>query len=127
MLGRPYSIIGEVIHGRKIGRTLGMPTTNLIPSEHKLLPPNGVYATRTVIEGVSYLGVTNIGYKPTVGAESVKGVETYLFDYDGDLYGKVIEVDVYSFLRRERKFESLEALKGQLLKDIEESKMVLSI
>ena len=71
-----------------------MPTTNLIPDEQKLLPPNGVYATRTIIAGEVFEGITNIGYKPTVGGETRKGVETYLFDLDRNLYGEIIEVQV---------------------------------
>lgn len=110
MLGHAYSIRGEVIHGRKLGRTIGMPTTNLIPSSEKLLPPCGVYASKTIIDGIYYPGVTNIGYKPTVGAEEYLGVETYIFDYDNDLYGEVIEVELYDYLRPENKFGSLEEL-----------------
>ena len=72
LLGYSYSVTGEVLHGRQIGRTLGMPTTNLIPKEQKLLPPNGVYATRTIIAGEAFEGITNIGYKPTVGGETKK-------------------------------------------------------
>ncbi len=118
MLGQPYSIYGTVLHGRKIGRTLGMPTTNLIPAENKLLPPCGVYASRTWIDGKLYPGVTNIGYKPTVGAEKSKGVETYLFDFDQDLYGKEIDVEILHFLRPELKFDSLEELKLKMQEDI---------
>ncbi len=118
MLGQPYSIYGKVLHGRKIGRTLGMPTTNLIPSENKLLPPSGVYVSRTLIEGESYPGVTSIGYKPTVGAEKNKGVETFLFDFDRDLYGKEIEVEILHFIRPEFKFDSLEELKNKMQEDI---------
>lgn len=119
LLGYPYTVQGEVLHGRKIGRTLGMPTTNLIPSAGKLLPPNGVYATRTQICGEEkiYDGITNIGYKPTVG-EYFRGVETYLFDYDGDLYGQMIEVQLYSFERPEQKFAGLDELKAQMHRDI---------
>lgn len=118
LLGRPYGIIGEVLHGRKIGRTLGMPTTNLIPEKEKLLPPNGVYASKTVIDGKMYPGITNIGYKPTVG-ESFRGVETYIFDFDQDLYGKTIEILLYTFERPEMKFDSLEKLKECMHRDIE--------
>lgn len=119
LLGTPYSIIGEVMHGRKIGRTLGMPTTNLLPSEQKLLPPNGVYASITKIDGQEHYGVTNIGYKPTVGADERKGVETYIMDYDNNLYGKTIEVMLCTHQRGEHRFHSLEALKKQMLSDIE--------
>ena len=123
MLGQPYSIYGMVQHGRKIGRTLGMPTTNLIPSENKLLPPCGVYVSKTRIDGRDYPGVTNIGFKPTVGAEKNKGVETYLFDFDRDLYGKEIEVELLHFLRPELKFDSLEELKHKMQEDITASRI----
>lgn len=118
LLGYAYSVTGEVLHGRQIGRTLGMPTTNLLPKEQKLLPPNGVYATRTVIAGEVFEGITNIGYKPTVGGESRKGVETYLFDLDRNLYGEIIQVQFYGYERPERKFPALEALKAQIEADV---------
>ena len=118
-LGYAYSVTGEVLHGRKIGRTLGMPTTNIVPSERKLLPPNGVYATRTVIAGELFEGITNIGYKPTVGAEPRKGVETYLFDLDRNLYGEILTVRFYGYERPERKFDSLEELKKRIGQDVE--------
>jgi len=118
LLGYPYTVQGEVLHGRHIGRTLGMPTTNLIPSAGKLLPPNGVYATVTHLDGKKRYGITNIGYKPTVG-EYFRGVETYLFDFDGDLYGKNITVELHAFERPERKFASMEALREQMHRDIE--------
>lgn len=117
LLGYPYTVRGEVLHGRRIGRTLGMPTTNLIPSTGKLLPPNGVYATKTNVDGAYRNGITNIGYKPTVG-EYFRGVETYLFDFEGDLYGKEIEVQLYSFERPEQKFPDLVELKAQMHRDI---------
>jgi riboflavin kinase / FMN adenylyltransferase len=122
MLGQPYGIIGEVIYGNKIGRTLGMPTANILPDKMKLLPPKGVYASKTVIDKKEYLGVTNIGYKPTIGGEIQKGVETYVFDYDGDLYGKCIEVYLYNFERGEIKFNSLEDLKIRMHQDMEYGK-----
>lgn len=118
MLGQPYSILGTVQHGRRIGRTLGIPTTNLIPASGKLLPPNGVYFTKTIIDGIAYPGVTNIGFKPTVGEEEQKGVETYLLDFDRDLYGKTIEVELYDYHRPELKFDTLEALKSKMQEDI---------
>lgn len=128
LLGYPYTVQGEVLHGRRIGRTLGMPTTNIIPSIGKLLPPNGVYASRTIIQPQTYgadegqqmescCGITNIGYKPTVG-EYFRGVETYLFDYEGDLYGRLIEVQLYAYERPEQKFPDMEELKAQMHRDI---------
>lgn len=118
LLGYPYFVSGEVLHGRKIGRTLGLPTTNLLPSEEKLLPPNGVYLTRTLLEEGIFYGITNIGYKPTVGGESHKGVETFLFDFSGDLYGRFLKVEFLEFERPEQKFRSLEELKARILSDV---------
>ncbi len=119
LLGYAYSVTGEVLHGHRIGRTLGMPTVNLLPEERKLLPPNGVYATRTVIAGEIFEGITNVGYKPTVGGETRKGVETYLFDLDRDLYGEILTVRFYGYERPERKFASLEELKKRIEQDVE--------
>lgn len=118
LLGNPFTIIGEVQHGRKIGRTLGFPTTNLIPSEHKLLPPNGVYVSKTNINGTWYPGITNIGYNPTVGRTPERRVETFLFDFDSDLYGYNIEVALYALVRKEVHFGSLDELKEQISRDI---------
>lgn len=118
MLGKPFAVHGKVLHGKKIGRTIGMPTTNLIPPSNKLLPPCGVYATRTIVDNVSYPGMTNIGYKPTVGKEKDKGVETYMYDFDGDLYGKEIEVEVLAYERPEIKFDNLEDLMIKMEEDL---------
>ncbi|HWT76592.1 MAG TPA: bifunctional riboflavin kinase/FAD synthetase [Mobilitalea sp.] len=118
MLGQPYSIRGEVVHGRRFGRTIGMPTTNIIPPSTKLLPPCGVYATKTLIDGVYHPGVTNIGYKPTVGTDEYIGVETYIFDYDNDLYGEILEVEFYTYIRPEMKFGSIEELVTRMREDI---------
>lgn len=118
LLGYNFSVTGEVLHGRQIGRTLGLPTTNLLPGPGKLLPPNGVYATRTRIADEIFEGITNIGHKPTVGAEPRRGVETFLFDLDRNLYCDVITVNFYGFERPERKFESLEALKARIEQDV---------
>jgi len=119
MLGRPYTIMGTVVTGNKIGRTIGVPTVNLLPTEHKLLPPNGVYASRIKYQENTYYGVTNIGYKPTVGAGQKLGVETHIFGFTGDLYGKIIEVELY---RYEPKFSSIEELKQRVQSDIENVK-----
>lgn len=118
MLGQPYAIRGEVVHGRRLGRTIGMPTTNLVPSSNKLLPPCGVYASKSLVDGVYHDGVTNIGYKPTVGEEEFIGVETYIFDYDNDLYGEMIEVELIYYIRPEMKFGSIEELKQRMSEDI---------
>lgn len=119
LLGYEFYITGEIVHGRKVGRTIGIPTTNLIPPKGKLLPPNGVYVTQTSIGGSLYYGMTNIGCKPTVEGSFV-GVETYLFDFEGDLYGKKATVSLLHYIRPEKRFDGLEALKMQIKKDEEE-------
>lgn len=120
MLGKPYSAGGIVEHGKKLGRTLGMPTANLLPEENKLLPPNGVYYTNVRIDGTDRVcgGISNVGCKPTVSDENRLGIETYLYDFTGDLYGRAITVEFLRFRRPERKFDSVEALKTQIAADI---------
>lgn len=118
MLGIPYSVSGTVEHGKRLGRTIGMPTANLIPEKDKLLPPYGVYHSRVKTEGKTYKGISNVGCKPTVNTENTVGVETYLYDYDGDLYGSDIIVEFLSYRRPEMKFESVERLKEQMEADI---------
>lgn len=123
LLGYAFSTTGEVVHGRGLGHTIGIPTTNLIPPKEKLMPPNGVYATRSRFSHREYLGITNVGYKPTVGGEDFLGVETYLFDCHEDLYGLQSAVSFCHFLRYERKFASLQRLKEQLLNtDVSQAK-----
>lgn len=118
LLGYPYFTKGEIVHGRQLGRTIGVPTANLIPPQIKKLPPNGVYITQSSIGEKIYAGITNVGYKPTV-RENFIGVETYLFNCKEDLYGQEAEVRFYKYLRPERKFDSLEELKAQLDRDVE--------
>lgn len=124
LLGYTYFTRGEIVHGRQLGRTIGIPTANLIPPDMKKLPPNGVYVTESRIGEKTYQGVTNVGYKPTV-KENFLGVETYLFHCNEDLYGQEAEVRFYQYLRPETKFASLEELKQQLNKDVEESLSIL--
>ena len=121
LLGYPYFTKGEIVHGRQLGRTIGIPTANLIPPSEKKLPPNGVYITESMIQGKTYQGITNVGYKPTV-KENFLGVETYLFSCNADLYGQEAEVKFYRYLRPEIKFSSLEELKNQMMKDIQKGK-----
>ena len=118
MLGAPYKICGTVVRGNQIGRTLGFPTLNLLPEAEKLLPPRGVYASKVKCGSESWRAISNIGYKPTVTAEQVMGVESYLYDFQGDLYGQEIEVALHTFKRPEKKFSDLEELKMQLQRDI---------
>ena len=118
MLMEPYTIYGEVVHGRKLGRTLGMPTVNQIPELNKLLPQNGVYFSRVNCGGQWYDGITNIGCKPTVSGEETRGVETYIYDFHEDVYGNAVWVSLLEFLRPEYRFASVEDLKHQMQDDI---------
>ena len=118
LLGYPYFVQGTVVHGNQIGRTINVPTANVLPPQEKLLPPFGVYVTRTLVDGIAYGGITNVGRKPTVGTENPVGVETNLFDFERDIYGKEIRVEFLAPVRKERKFASLEDLTEQLQKDI---------
>lgn len=118
LIGEAYSVSGVVAHGKKLGRKLGMPTVNLLPEKEKLLPPYGVYFSEVSLGERVYKGITNIGCKPTVNEEKQAGVETYLYDFAQDIYGKEITVRLFSFHRPERKFESVEALKKQMASDI---------
>ena len=127
LMGRPYSIEGIVCPGNQFGRKIKIPTMNIYPQESKLLPPNGVYASITQIDGKEYGGVTNIGTKPTVSTDQVIGVETNLFDYEEDAYGKHIKVKLLHFIRPEMKFESIEALSKQMESDAQFSKSMLML
>ena len=95
-----------------------MPTVNLVPDPDKLLPPYGVYYSRTRLDGKEYAGITNLGVKPTVGGSGVVA-ETYLYDFSGDLYGKNLTIEFLAFRRPERKFASIEELKSCMEQDIQ--------
>lgn len=120
LLGYPYTITGTVEHGEQLGRKLGFPTMNVIPVKEKLLVPNGVYVSSVVLDGKEYKGISNVGCKPTVSDKEEKLVETFLFDYVGNAYGKEIQIRLYKFVRAERKFSSIEKLKEQMCLDIKE-------
>lgn len=120
MLGRPYSIRGRVIQGDQRGRTIGFPTAN-IDIEGLASPPNGVYSVRVLVDGQEFMGAANIGVRPTVDPmRETPLLEVYLLDFDGDLYGRDIEVVFLYHLRDEQKFASLDALRTQLDHDVEE-------
>ena len=127
LLGHPYGISGTVMPGYKLGRKLGFPTMNIYPDKEKILPPNGVYYSNVIYEGSSYPGLTNIGIRPTVSDEGRISVETYLYDFDRDMYGKKIMTQLLKFKRCEEKFDSKEALKATIDKDIEEGRAFFGI
>ncbi|NCB91685.1 MAG: bifunctional riboflavin kinase/FAD synthetase [Clostridia bacterium] len=116
LLGYPYFVKGKVVHGRQLGRTWGLPTINQRPEDGKLLPPFGVYASRTFVNGKVFFGISNVGVKPTVEVPFA-GVETFLFECNEDLYDKEAWVEFYHFVRPECKFDSVEELRGQIQRD----------
>ena len=120
-LGHPYILSGEVIPGRGLGRTIGVPTANVQLQPGVLVPRLGVYATVAALEGRQYPAVTNIGFRPTVGGHHVT-VESWLLDYSGDLYGKNLTLQFHKFLRPEQKFGSLTELKAEIEKNAAETR-----
>lgn len=121
MLYRNYKIKGQVVHGSKIGRTLGFPTANIKLSNNYSIPKNGVYETKTIVYGKKYRSLTSIGTNPTVGGDTLK-IENYILDFDMDIYDKKIEVEFIKYIREEMMFGSLEDLKLQMKKDLEKIK-----
>ena len=117
-LGHPHILTGTVISGRHLGRTLGIPTANLSVSEGILVPKFGVYAARAVFDGQTRPAVVNIGVRPTVDGHTVT-VEPWILDFDGDLYGHTLRLELTDYLRPEQKFASLEALKSEILRNAE--------
>lgn len=120
LLGRPYSFSGTVRHGKKLGSRMGIPTINIPAPARQMLPPNGVYFSRIHIDGKEYNSVSNIGHNPTVNDDSrIKTIETNIFDYDDDAYGKEVTVCFDHFSRGERKFRNKEELFAQIARDCE--------
>ncbi len=126
LLGRPYSINAAVINGQHLARRLGFPTVNQIFPDDKPIPKFGVYVTRVTIgyRKRNYFGITNVGVRPTVGGNTVF-VETHILDLSEDLYGKALKTEFLHFIREEQKFDSLEALKQQVLSDIDVAKKII--
>ena len=120
LLGYRFGYRLPVIHGRELGRTWDFPTVNQLLPEEIVLPRFGVYCSRVKIGGKAYTGVTNIGVKPTVGAEKAPLAETYIIDFGGDLYGRVVEVGLERFIRPEKRFGSIDELRAQIARDTDE-------
>ena len=123
-LGHPHVLGGEVVPGRHIGRTIGVPTANVLIPEGVAVPRLGVYASTCAIDGHDYVAVTNIGSRPTVQGHQVRA-ESWILDFDGDLYGRHIALHFHKFPRPERKFDSLEALRAQIQLDAAETYRLL--
>lgn len=122
MLGVPYFIRGKIISGNRIGRTIGFPTINVSIDEKKVLPRFGVYFSQVEIEGSTYYGISNIGVKPTIAGNNAVAIETYIYNFNQDVYGKDAVVSLVHFRRKEQKFDGIDALKNQLDSDIEAGK-----
>ncbi len=116
-LGHPYTFSGRVVEGKKLGRTIGFPTANiLVDNEHKLIPANAVYAVAVKIKNVFFKGMMNIGTRPTVNGQN-RSIEVNIFNFDEDIYGKTLQIILIKKIRNEIKFAGLEELKTQLFKD----------
>ena len=118
MLGRPYSLIGEVVEGLKLGRKLGAPTANLKVHPYKLLPANGVYAVKVWLGNEMFKGVASVGVRPTINGKHLL-TEVHIFDFDREIYGSTLKVEFLKFIRPEKKFSGLEELKSAISRDIE--------
>lgn len=116
MLGRPYGVEGVIIRGLRRGHTIGFPTANLKP-DNRVIPRYGVYATATLIDGTWRKSITNIGVRPTFENDNEPSIESYIFDFDGDLYGDVLRVRFLHRIRDERKFNGIDQLKAQIERD----------
>ncbi|MBR6223878.1 MAG: bifunctional riboflavin kinase/FAD synthetase [Lachnospiraceae bacterium] len=121
-LGEPYTIFGVVVNGKRLGRTIGFPTANIVVSKEKLLPPYGVYRAEIKTKDETFYGIADLGIKPTVSDDETCGLETYIFDFDRDIYGETIEVRLKEFIRPEMRFDSVDELVKQIKKDVETAK-----
>jgi riboflavin kinase/FMN adenylyltransferase len=127
LLGRNFTVGGEVLHGDKRGRQLGFPTANLVPASDLCLPKNGVYLSSATVEGRTFASITNVGTRPTFRGSGHLSVETHLLNFDGDLYGKQLTVEFRDRIRDEKRFEGVEHLIKQIQADIEVAKARLDI
>jgi riboflavin kinase / FMN adenylyltransferase len=125
-LGYDYSLSGHIIRGNGLGKQLGFPTANIEPdNKEKLIPADGAYAVTVDVNGINYMGMLNTGIRPTIGGVA-RVIEVNIFDFSSDIYGKKIEVNFIDRLRSEIKFEGMDELKKQLLKDKENALKILS-
>jgi len=124
LLGRPYSLRGPVVQGSHLGHQLGFPTANIAVTADRALPAYGIYATWAYVGETRYASATSIGIRPTIGGTAVT-VETYIFDFDGDLYDQILRIELVARLRPELKFDSLEAMKEQIGRDVAEARRLL--
>ena len=121
MNGEERRLTGTIVHGKGLGHTVGMPTANLRCDEGSILPEAGVYASLLEVDGQTYFGVTNVGTRPTVSDSGAVSVETYLLGFEGDLYGQELRLEFCRRLRGEVKFDSLEALRDEIRRNIRQA------
>ena len=121
-LGHPHTLSETVAHGKKLGSALGFPTVNLRIPTGVVVPALGVYATRIWVDGTPHMAVTNVGSRPTVDDGDALTVEGFLLDFEGDLYDKTVRVEFYKFLRPEEKFPSLDALRAEIMRNVDQTR-----
>jgi riboflavin kinase/FMN adenylyltransferase len=126
LLGRPFSMSGAVVQGRQLGRQLGVPTAN-VQLQVAAVPMTGVFAVEVLLDGALLHGVANLGYKPTIGQDMAASLEVHLFDFAADIYGLRLQVRFMHKLRDERKFDGLDALKQQILQDLQAGRRALRL
>ena len=127
LLGRPFSLVAEVVGGKQLGRNIGFPTANQSFLEGSIIPKKGIYATKCIIAGETYIGVTNVGIRPTVESTKNINAETYILNFSGDIYGEKIEIEFIKYLREEQKFLSIDELKAQISLDASAAKETVKI
>jgi riboflavin kinase/FMN adenylyltransferase len=125
LLGRPYSIAGEVVHGDQRGRTIGFPTANMRVWDEQMIPANGVYAGLVTLKGERFMSVTNIGQRPTFNGTDLR-IEAHLLDFDRDIYGETLRLEFIARLRGEQKFAGLDALVAQIHTDAAQGREILT-
>ena len=126
LLGRPFSLRGKVARGEHRGTAIGFPTVNLDIDARMALPPDGVYATRVYIEGQEFQAATNIGTRPTFGDANQRTIESFILNYNHDIYGKEVKIEIIQRLREERHFDNVEELKKQIAEDVRLGSAILN-
>jgi len=126
MLGRPYTVSGEVTHGSDRGSRIGLPTANLTPWKKKKLPAVGVYATRVLHRGIEYSGLSNIGFRPTFEKQTLPNMETHILGFDGNIYGEKLTLKFIGKIRDEQKFSGVDAFLAQIERDKDTARRIFS-
>lgn len=128
MLGKPYSLFGQVTHGHKMGRSIGFPTINLsLIDREQLIPANGIYFSQVWLEGMRYFGLTNIGTSPTLKKTDQIEIETYILDFTGDTYETEVKLDLLEYMREEKTFAEVEELRSAIANDIRQGRELMKI